>query len=254
MKLCLSVASYHRLFVSKQINDKQFIVKAKEHDIPAVELCDLSIESTEPGELRTLQHWLQEQGRELACIAVRNDFSLRDAEQRANMIAHVKRWIEVSARLETPLIRVWAGRSSATDDALERVIEGFRFLEPFARQHGVKMALENHGGVTLNPDQVVHIAQAVNSEYFGICPDFGHLLPDDKVEAMIKFAPYVKHVHAKTHAFQADGEEVDIPFGPILNVLQTTGYDGYVSIEYEGDDRHDEGVQQTKQLIHKHWN
>lgn len=249
MDLCLSVSSYHELFVNKVMNVNQFIRKANEHNITAVELCDLSIEQTDKLYLDQLQTQLLNYDMKLACIAVRNDFSSQYSIQRMENIKHVKKWIKVANYLKVPLIRVWSGKSSASDDAFLRVVECFKLLIPYAKSNNVTMVLENHGGVTLNPDIAVRIIQQVNSPFLMLCPDFGHLMKEDQLNGLIKFSPYIKHVHAKTHNFNNEGEEKNIDYRNLMDILRIIDYKGYLSVEYEGGINHDEGIVKTKELI-----
>ena len=66
-------------------------------------------------------------------------------------------------------------------------------------------------------------------------------------------ARHAIHAHAKSYDFDDDGEETTIPFGHRLGVLKSIGYQGVISIEYEGDGDAAEGIRRTHRLIERHW-
>lgn len=51
--------------------------------------------------------------------------------------------------------------------------------------------MENHGGVSASPDNIVRIIEAVGSKYCRVLADFlNWTSKDDKVENLSKVAPY----------------------------------------------------------------
>lgn len=253
MKLSLGVNSYHRLFVNGDMNIYQFIDKARYHQIPFIEPCDLSISETNEEELINLKVYLKDKKIKISSIAIRNDFSMNDAKSRQKNIQHVKKWISIASYLEVPLVRVWAGDKGKTDSAKKQIIDSFKLLVDFSKEKKVTMALENHRGITSNPDTVKEIIEAVNSPYLVICADFGHFPTGFLVEGMVKLSPYIKHVHAKSHDFKEDNEEKTIDYSKMFTVLKEINYHEMVVIEYEGNENHDLGILKTKKLIEKYW-
>jgi sugar phosphate isomerase/epimerase len=82
------------------------------------------------------------------------------------------------------------------------------------------------------------------SERIGLCLDTAWLLDagGDPLEALAKFGPRVYGVHLKDFTFDADGNHEDVIIGTgeldlprFLEELQKMGFDGYMSLEYEGD-------------------
>jgi len=54
------------------------------------------------------------------------------------------------------------------------------------------------------------------------------------LDGLKRILPYSAHFHGKFHVLNDDGSDVAIPTGKLLSVLRDSGYDGYVSLEYEG--------------------
>jgi hydroxypyruvate isomerase len=63
--------------------------------------------------------------------------------------------------------------------------------------------------------------------------------------------PFAKGVSAKSHEFDADGNEVHTDFRRMLKIVKNSGFQGYVGIEYEGAKDSYEGIRATKALLEK---
>ena len=59
---------------------------------------------------------------------------------------------------------------------------------------------------------------------------FGH--PD--YEGLKRIMPYVIHVHGKFYTFDENGNDAVIPIEKLLPIIRDSGYDGYITSEYEG--------------------
>ena len=64
--------------------------------------------------------------------------------------------------------------------------------------------------------------------------------------------PFAKAVSAKSHEFDAKGNEVRTDYYKMMKIVLDAGYNGYVGIEYEGN-RHSEydGIHLTSKLLKK---
>jgi sugar phosphate isomerase/epimerase len=165
----------------------------------------------------------------------------------------VKKSFRIANYLNIPTVRVNAGWKDTKDrDVLKRVISSFKEVLPYAKKYNVKMALENHGGLTSSPDNILEIIKKVPSPYFGTCPDFGNFSKDIRYQALQKILPYALHIHAKSYEFNTDGEEKNIDYKKILKILKNNNYQNYLSIEFEGEGDEKEGIKLTKSLIEKY--
>ena len=64
--------------------------------------------------------------------------------------------------------------------------------------------------------------------------------------------PFAKGVSAKSHEFDADGNEVRTDYRRMLRMVVAAGYRGWVGIEYEGNALPEaEGILATKKLLEK---
>src|SRR5215471_14960943 len=254
--VCVGVASFApwlRLGMSLE----EFAAECVNLGFTAVEPCDRRIERTDPEYLVRLSKSLQRMGLTIPCIDVRNYFTVKDVTEWRSNISHVESWLQVANSLQVPVIRIWAGVRSTDDGAPARVQRALEQLAPSAQHYGVRMAVENHGGISSNPDLIARLIKSIDSPYLGTCPDFGHLAPDDRYDGLALLIPLSFHIHAKAHKFRDDGEEADMDYGRIMSLVRKHLPTVFLSIEYEGDVNgvvdNIEGIKKTLSLIQKHW-
>jgi sugar phosphate isomerase/epimerase len=62
-------------------------------------------------------------------------------------------------------------------------------------------------------------------------------------------APHAIHAHARAYTFDAQGRETHTDYTACIAALQQAGYQGWMSIQYEGQDDPALGIMQTAELI-----
>jgi sugar phosphate isomerase/epimerase len=204
-----------------------------------------------------MKNFFEREGFTIPCVDVRNDFVVRDADEWEANVQHVLDWIRAAHILQVPTIRIWAGVSHTDVGAPQRVLRAIERLIPAAEHYGVRLALENHGGISSDATLLVGLVQYINSPYFGTCSDFGHLKAEERYDALEQLIPLSFHIHAKVHGFLEDGEESEMDYARILNIVGRLAPSTYLSIEYEGETTQIEdniaGILKTYQLIKRYW-
>ena len=77
------------------------------------------------------------------------------------------------------------------------------------------------------------------------------------------FYPYAKGISAKSHEFNSRGEEKSTDYSKMIDIISSSSYEGFITIEYEGAVMNMfgskgnylnpyEGVEATKKLISKY--
>ena len=114
------------------------------------------------------------------------------------------------------------------------------------------MIVENHGGISSHGDWLADVLKTVNKKNCGSLPDFGNFYEYDRYQGVTDLMPYAKGVSAKSHAFDANGNETGIDYAKMMDIVKKAGYKGYVGIEFEGDKiSEDEGIKLTKALLER---
>jgi len=193
-------------------------------------------------------------GTQLVCWAVDTDLTLTDADTRRAQLAHIATAIEVARFLGAPLLRITTGGKEGDSAVVGQAVDTLRSVLPAAMAGGVKLTIENHFGLSADPHALAEMVTALNSPHVGVCLDLGNFREGEADEGIRLLAPHAVHVHAKSYSFDADGEESRINYGAALGTLRAAGYDGVLSIEFEGDGSPADGIRKTKALIERYWN
>lgn len=247
-----------------------------EFGITAVELNSPFFASTDDAYLDQLVEASKRAGVVLTGMAVdgTGDPASLDEDERRQSVERILPWFRVSKRLGLPVFRVNTGGygNEFNPRAVEQCIKSFRTLVKEAEETGVKLVIENHGGISINPLNTKQIIEEIDSPMLGTLPDFGNFPDSQKPKGLEKLqeiaggieadevrywgleimAPYALSVHAKMYTFDADGEEPSIDIGRCVRIMRDAGYAGYWGIEYEGKDDDHEGVLKSKALLEKH--
>lgn len=144
------------------------------------------------------------------------------------------------------------------DDALPRLARGCRAVTETAAEMGIRTMVENHGYFCQDSDRVEKLVSAVDHPNFGLLIDMGNFIcvDEDPGKAVGRLMPYAFHCHAKDfHLKSGNGEHPgagwnvsrggnfwrgaiighgDVPILQCLRAMHRVGYDGVLSIEFEG--------------------
>jgi L-ribulose-5-phosphate 3-epimerase len=179
-----------------------------------------------------------------------------DAKKRDTAVNNHKRWVEWAKFLGCHSIRVNAYSTGSYEEQLERAAQGLRSLTEFAVTHDINVIVENHGGLSSNGEWLSAVMKKVDHKNCGTLPDFGNFrLGDgkeyDRYKGVAEMMPFAKGVSAKSHDFDAKGNETKTDYRKMMSiVVQTHNYHGFVGIEYEGGKLSEaEGIRATKKLL-----
>ncbi|HID91181.1 TPA: hypothetical protein EYP44_04395 [Candidatus Bathyarchaeota archaeon] len=245
MKLGCSSWSYHRAFERGDMTQISWIRKCKELGLDGVELLAQGsyFPSIDRSYLRRLKLLCVNEGLTISCVAARNDFG-GPKDELAKEVERVKRWVEVACYLGAPVVRVFGTEHYPPVDrerVWEGMIAGFKEVTEYAEENGVMIGLENHGrGLTSSADDVLRAVEEVGSDWFRLTLDFGNF-PADTYGSIERTAHLAVHVHAKILDVR-DGVERRLDYSRIMPVLRRVNYNGYLSLEYEGDEREETAV------------
>ncbi len=177
-------------------------------------------------------------GLEISGTGVRNDFTIADKTKRAQEVELVKKWIEAAAKLDAPVIRVFAGNQKNEGISKEKVtdwmLEDIRICVEYGKQHGVIIGLQNHNDFIQTADQVVSMIDAVNSEWLGLILDTGSYRVNDPYDEIKKSVSHAVNWQIKENVF-INGREVETDMPRLMRIIMDSSYKGYVPIETLGD-------------------
>ncbi len=175
-------------------------------------------------------------GLDISATSVGNKFSVPPGPERDKNLDLVKTWIKHAAEMGAPCMRIFGGgvpAGSTEEQATAWIVECVKECLPLAEQHGVVLALENHGGVTTLAKNLIAIVKAVDSDWLGVNLDTGNFATADPYADLAEAAPYAVTTHFKTQIHPAGKDKQPADLKRIVDILRGVGYRGYVTLEYE---------------------
>jgi len=246
MKLSLAAYSF-REFLAKRGTPEE-VEKAEMRISDFIDLCArLNLDGTEltsyyfpqvvtPEYLMALKQQTFRLGLDISGTAIGNDFCHPPGAERDEQLAMTREWIDYAALMGAPVIRVFAGQANkgeAEDVAIQRCVDGLNESLAYAAEKGVFLALENHGGITATPAQMMRIIDGVkDSPWFGVNFDSGNFNTDDPYRDLAAIAPYAINAQIKVMT-RRNGTKEDTDFARVIGILKDAGYRGYIVLEYE---------------------
>ncbi len=180
-----------------------------------------------------------------------------DAAKRTKAVENHHKWVEAAKSLGCHSVRVNAQSSGSSDEAQKLAADGLRRLSEFAASFELNVIVENHGGLSSNGQWLAGVMKQVNLPNCGTLPDFGNFRVGkdeeyDRYKGVSELMPFAKAVSAKSHDFDAQGNEIHTDYRRMMKIVLDAGYCGYVGIEYEGSTLSEpEGIRATKRLLEK---
>ena len=192
------------------------------------------------------------------------DFTKGTQAQYEAEIERVLREVDVASRLGVSRMRhdaAWRKPADATiaqfEADLPSLVTACQRIADYAAPLGIVTTVENHGYFVQHSDRVLMLVQAVNRPNFRLTVDVGNFLcvDEDPVAALQKCLPYAEMVHLKDFYVRyvrvspgrgwfpsAGGYFLrgamlghgDVKLCDIAAVIEASGYNGYVSVEFEG--------------------
>jgi sugar phosphate isomerase/epimerase len=216
----------------------------------------------DPGLVEAIRRRAEDSGIALSNYAVYANFSDLDDAAYEEEINRVMAEVDVAHALGVKLMRHDAAFSSDTSIGhflaeLPRLAEACGRIADYAASFGITTSLENHGYYIQSSDRVQAVVNEVNRSNYKTTLDVGNFLcvDEDPVCAVKNNMAYASMVHVKDFyyrpSFRNPGEgwfgtaggnwlrgaiaghgDIDLP--EVLRVVKQAGFDGYLSIEFEG--------------------
>ena len=260
--------SLHKSIRSQMMTNLEFPQIAKEQfGISGIEFVNTLWEAPTQYYLGRLKANMKKFGVEGVLIMCDGEGSMGHSDQKERLKAadlH-RKWVDYAAELGCHTIRMnmYAEKEAKTEAEIGEFLkccqQSFTRICEYAAQNGINVAIENHGGLSSNPDILVRLMKMVNLPNFGTLPDFGNFPKGvDKHEAVSKLMPYAKAVSFKCFEFGPDGKETTMDMDRMMQIVTKAGYGengkpNWIGIEYEGT-RMTEfmGVQAAKRFLDRY--
>ena len=269
-KFAIATYSYWH-FREPKVTVQEVINHAANLGADGVDVLHVQMDNETPEYLTSLRRQAEDNGIELICLSIHQDFVDPDKAGRDKNIEHTRHCIDIAHDLGISYIRLNSGRWNTIksfdelmanrgiepvlpgfteDDGFNWCIESIMECLPAAEKAGVVLALENHWGLTRTPKGLLRIVNAIDSPWLGVLMDTGNFLEDpyDKLEQIAKQTIFVQ---AKTYYGGGEWYTLDLDYPRIAEILNKVNYKGYISLEFEGKEDAMTGVPKSIELLKK---
>lgn len=149
--------------------------------------------------------------------------------------------------------------------AKQRALTGIRKLLEQTEGSGLIINVENHHGISSHPEWLADLMASINHPRFGLTVDTNNFRTDldnpyskdtnsmpqyvDRYQGLDTLMPWANWVSAKCYHFDSTGHEISMDYPQILDVIARSGYEGYISVEYEGSEAPLLGVEKSLAML-----
>ncbi|AIE84071.1 sugar phosphate isomerase/epimerase family protein [Fimbriimonas ginsengisoli] len=261
MRIGVSMYSFYAHVRDGRMDIPAFIHEAKRAGAEGVELLAPFYKDIVADRERALVA-LRETGLTCPIFSISQNFAKPDAGQRQAELEKIRFGVDEAQHYGAKVVRVFAGDVSPEvtfDQARSWIVEGLAEASIYAQEQGVRLALENHGTLAGRGDQVAGLIEDVRqksgNDALGANPDTGNflLVNQPSHEAIERVAGYAYMVHFKDFRAASDEDqsnvyaaldgrryvgtavgEGDVELARCIQILKDSGFDGWLSVEYEG--------------------
>ncbi len=259
MKCSVSSYSFGSYINEDQLGFLGIIDKAAEMGFSGIEYANGDW-MKQPDAGRRIKERAAERGIEVVALCVGADFI-----NNPNAVAETKGFVDLAVEMGASRLRhdITAGFKDRKicrgyDDALKIVVPAIREVADYAAERGIGTMTENHGFFSQDAARVEKLINTVAHENFGALVDAGNFMcaDEDPVVSVGILAPYAVHVHAKDFHYKSGmhpnpgqgwfqtragnylrGAIIghgEANLAQSIRILKKAGYDGYVTVEFEG--------------------
>lgn len=258
MKLSVSAWCIQEKLFGKEMTILDFIRFCHENGVKYVELLDCFLGGER--DIKEVKELLKELDMEVSAYSISNDFVLLGSSERRSQVEYMKKSMDTALELGTRIMRVFSGNNKdgmSLDMAEDWIVEGFQEAAPLAEQKGITMVLENHGLLAGKSYQVKNIIDRTCSKALKSNADVGNfmLVNENPLEAVKLLKDQIGFLHLKdlkkADTTEADSKvcytaidgsvyqgvvlgKGDVPIPEIITYMKASGYQGFLSIEFEG--------------------
>ena len=218
----------------------------------------------DPHLVEAIRKKAEDAGLTISNYAIGANFIQPDEASYEAEIARVMKHVDVARALGAKLMRHDVASRPIPEATLVQFIadlpklaDACRRIADYAAQFYITTSVENHGYYVQGSDRVQALVQAVGRDNFRTTLDVGNFMcvDEDSVVATRKNLPIASMIHLKDFYLRPAGRnpgegwfrtaggnylrgaivgQGDIDMWSVIKAIKESGYDGYISIEFEG--------------------
>ncbi len=281
MKFSVTSYSFSRYFGDGGMSFYDVPKRAKDLGFDGVEFTDIPGETFEEKKSNAykIREECEKTGIPTICYSVGANLFSETDDGSAAIVENIKKKVDIAAILGTPVMRHDVcyglgknGRSRSFDLMLPVIAQNARNITEYAQTLSIKTCSENHGTIAQDHDRMEKLFNAVCHDNYGLLIDFGNFLCADDTPylAVSRLASMAFHVHAKDFVYGPEIEnphfssrggnllrgctigDGDVDVRKCVGIMKRSGYDGYITVEFEGEEDPDIGISRGLENLRKY--
>lgn len=221
-------------------------IAREDFDIDGIEFVNTLWEVPTMNYLNRLKKNAEDHGVTMVLIMcdAEGDACVPEAKDRRQYEINHRKWIDAAQFLGCHAIRTncVGPRDVSKDEALKWSAETYEMILEYAVPANISVLIENHGGVSNDPDWMVELMKKVNNLHFGVLPDWRQPGGEfDNYEYLEKTLPYAGGMSYRN---QPDEELT----AKMIRLSSDSGFSGWYGIESSGR----EEIKKGKELLNKY--
>jgi L-ribulose-5-phosphate 3-epimerase len=156
-----------------------------------------------------------------------------------------RKWVDIANYLGCMAIRTNCRGPQNADkgEALKWAAESYRMLLEYAKPANINILIENHGGLSDDPDWMVQLMKKVDDSHFGTYPDWREPgAAFDNMTYLEKTLPYAKGMSYRNQPTEALTARM-------IQLSKDSGYQGWYGIESSGREEVEKGIALLKKYL-----
>ena len=222
-------------------------IAREDFGLNGIEFVNTLFEVPTEGYLKKLKKNAADQGVTMVLLMVddEGDGAADTKEGRKQFDINHRKWVDIAHYLGCHAVRTNCRGPKDADkkEALKWATEAYNMLLDYSKPSGVSIVIENHGGVSNDPDWMVDLMKAVDNPKFGTYPDWRSPSKDfDNVTYLQKTLPWAKGMSYRNQPT----EELT---AKMIKMSREGGYSGWWGIESSGRDEIKQGIGLLKKYL-----
>jgi inosose dehydratase len=265
LKMGLSTYSLLRAMQAGEMTVLDVIQWTKDNGGEHVEIVPLGYDLEKNPELiPQIKEKAEDCGLSISNYAIGASFLQEDEASYKKEIERVIHNVDIAHELGVKRMRHDVGFLPPVDATVSRferdlpqLVNACRQVADYAAQFGITTSVENHGFYVQSTERIQRLIEEVDRPNFKTILDVGNFLcvDEDPLAAVKRNLPYASMVHLKDFYYRKDGVQRgagwfdtansnalrgaivghgDLPLVDIIRTVKDFGYDGDISIEFEG--------------------
>jgi len=283
MKLGISTYSLYNALNSGEMTIREAIAYIASIGAEHAEIVPMGFNLTENPELiEVIKKQAEESGIELSNYAVGANFSGLNEEQYEQELVRLKHEVDIAAALGVKKMRHDVASSNDLSISnflgeLPRLAAACQAVADYAAPFGITTSVENHGYYIQHSDRVQALVKAVDRPNFRTTLDVGNFLCVDEnpAAAVANNISFASMVHIKDFYYRPSTVKLgegwfksssgnwlrgaivghgDIAMQQVLRLVKESGYNDFISIEFEGLEECRLGTRLGFEFVKRVWN